>query len=98
FAHTKEPNAEEVVEAVRAAGKQGVLAAAVISAKEIANLGLHLVPTPGGTPHARVNAIHYEARVPFLRTLILRLRGIRAHEYYNEYLSSKLCASARVLD
>src|SRR5437867_4398118 len=64
FAHTKEPNAEEVVEAVRAAGKQGILAAAVISAKEIANLGLHLVPTPGGTPHARVNAIHYEARVP----------------------------------
>ena len=98
FAHRAEPNAEEVISAVRAAGKQGFLAAAAISAQQIAALGLRVLQTKGGTPDARVNAIHYEARLSFLRKLFLRLRGIRHHEYYNEHLSPKLCAVARVLD
>jgi hypothetical protein len=98
FAHTDQPNAAEVIEAVRAAGKQGVLGAAVIPTREIAALGLSLVQTKGGTLNAEVNAVHYEARLPFLQSLLLRLRGIRVHEYYNERLSDKLCAIARVLD
>lgn len=98
FAKATQPSFEEVIEAVRAAGKLGVLAAAVIPAKKIASLGLILVRTPGGTLHPGVNAIHYEARLPFLKRLLLRLRGIRIHEYFNEYLSQKLHASARVLD
>jgi hypothetical protein len=98
FAHTEHPSVAEVIEAVRAAGKQGVLGAAVIPAQEIAALGLSLVQTKGGTLHAGVNAIHYETRMPLLQSLLLRLRGIRVHDYYNEHLSQKLFASARVLD
>jgi hypothetical protein len=88
----------DVIEAVRAAGKQGVLGAAVIPAREIVALGLRLVQTKGRTLHAGVNAIHYEARLPFLQSLLIRLRGIPVDEYYNEHLSQKLFAIARVLD
>jgi hypothetical protein len=97
-AHRAEPNAREVIDAVRAAGKQGFLAAAVIPAQQIASLGLRLLQTQGGTLAPRVNAIHYEARVPFLRKLFLRLWGIRHHDYFNDYLSPKLWALARVLE
>jgi hypothetical protein len=98
FAHAEQPNVSDVLEAVRSIGKQGVLVAAVIPEQTIVALGLKLVQTRGGTLHAGVNAIHYEARLPFLKRLILRLRGIRVHEYFNEYLSQQLCAIARVLD
>jgi hypothetical protein len=98
FAHGTKPNPVEVVEAVRAAGKQGDLAVAIISVKELCALGLSLVQTPGGTPVSEVNATHYEARLSFLRKLFLRLRGLSVHDYFNDHLSPRLCALAHVLD
>lgn len=98
FAHVREPGAREVIEAVRAVGRQGALAAAVLPARGMRSLGLRLVHTKGGTLHVGVNAIHYEARLAFVRRLFLRLRGIPLHEYYNENISPKLFAIARLLD
>ena len=98
FAYQVKPNPLEVIEAVRAAGKQGDLAVAIISGRQLHALGLTLVRTPGGTPEAEVNATHYEARLSFLRRLVLRLRGFSGHDYFNDHLSLKLCALARVLD
>jgi hypothetical protein len=98
FACVEHPSPAEVIQAVRAMGKRGELAAAVITAQEIRALGQILVQTRGGTSQAEVNDIHYEVRVPWLRRLFLRLRGIRLHDYYNEHLSPELCRLARVLD
>src|SRR5437660_338969 len=71
FARQESPSPSQVLEAVRAAGKKGDLKAAAIAAQEIRNLGLTLVQTRGGTPLVEVNAIHYEARLPWLRRLFL---------------------------
>jgi hypothetical protein len=98
FAHLDHPSSTEVVEAVRAAGKRGDLGAAVIPMREILALGLTVAQTRGGTPVAGINAIHYEARVPFWRRMLLCLTGTRLHDYFNEHLSERLCAVARVLD
>jgi hypothetical protein len=98
FALTVQPGAAEVIEAVRAAGKQGELAAASIPAERLRALGLRLVQTPGGTPVAEVNAIHYEARLPLLKRLLLRLLGSRLQEYFNEQISPQLCAVTRLLE
>jgi hypothetical protein len=98
FAHRSHPSPEDVVVAVRAAGKQGDLAAAVIATRQLRALGLTLTPSAGGTPSAEVNAIHYEARIPWWRRLLLRVGGNRPHEYFNEHVSPKLCASANVLE
>ncbi|HXG10096.1 MAG TPA: hypothetical protein VNK04_09935 [Gemmataceae bacterium] len=98
FARTAHPSPDEVREAVRAAGKRGELAVAVLSVEQIGSLGLVLVQTPGGTPSPEVNAIHYEACLRWFRRLLLRLRGIGIHDYFNQELSPKLCEAARVLD
>jgi hypothetical protein len=59
FALVDEPGPDEILDAVRAAGKQGELALAVLSTAEIRALGLVLVRTPGGTPVEAVNRIHF---------------------------------------
>jgi hypothetical protein len=96
FAKVDQPSAAEVIDAVRAAGKQGDLAAAIIEVQEIRALGLNLVQTPGGTPVSKVNAIHWEARLPFLRQLLLWLRGRRPVEFFNDYFSRELYEIARL--
>jgi urease accessory protein UreF len=58
FARVKEPSPQEVLDAVRSAGKQGELAVAVIAATAVRELGLSIVATRGGTPSEAVNAIH----------------------------------------
>ncbi len=98
FARLEEPSPAEVVEAVRMMGKRGNLLAAAIAAKQIRALGLTIVSTKGGTASAEVNAIHFEARLPSLRRLFLRLRGKPPHEYFNESFSQRLCEIARVLE
>jgi hypothetical protein len=98
FAQRSRPGPAEVIEAVRAVGKRGDLRAAGLPKRELLGLGLTLVQTRGGTPVAEVNAIHYEARLPFWRRLLLRLSGIQLHDYFNEHLSERLCAIARVMD
>jgi hypothetical protein len=90
--------AQEIIETVRAAGKQGELAVALIDADAIRSLGLILVRTRGATSSERINDLHIEARLPFLRKLLLFLRGIRHYDYFNEELSAKLCALARLLN
>lgn len=98
FAHQEQPGPSQVIEAVRAAGKKGDLKAAVVPAEDIRKLGLTLVRTRGGTPSDEVNAIHYEARLPWLHELMLRLRGVRPVDYFNERLAPSLCAAARLTD
>jgi hypothetical protein len=97
FAQLQHPDTTAVIEAVRAAGKQGDLAAAVLEARELQALGLVIIHAPGGTPVAEVNAIHFEARLPRLRGLFLWLRGKRLHEFFNERFSERVCGIARLL-
>ncbi len=98
FAHLPQPTPADVIEAVRAAGKQGELAVALLPADAIRALGLRLVKTKGGTPVAEVNAIHYEARVPFWRRPFAWLRGMRTHDYFNRHFSTRLCDIAELLE
>ncbi len=97
FARADHPAPAEVLEAVRSVGKQGELAIAVIDASVFLALGLRLVNTPGGTGVVAVDDLHCEARIPWLRRLLLRLRGIPPHEDFNERCSAALCAAARLL-
>lgn len=98
FACLDDPSPADVVRAVQAVGKQGELGAAVIPAHAIHALGLTLVQTPGGTSVAEVDAVHFEARLPFLRGVFLRLRGLRIPEYFNDRFSQKLFEAARLRD
>src|SRR5207249_3667228 len=75
FRRVGQPGPVEVVAAVRAAGKQGDLAAAAISAEAIRALGLVLVSSPGGTAEPEVNRLHAEARLSFWSALWTRLGG-----------------------
>src|SRR5438067_12874556 len=75
FRRVESPGPEDVMAAVRAAGKQGELAAAVIPAGLLRELGLVVVATEGGTPVPEINRIHVEARLPWWRSLMLRLQG-----------------------
>src|SRR5215218_148378 len=67
FRTTAEVSPDAIVAAVRAAGKQGELGTAEIPASVFRDLGLRLVPTPGGTPDASVNACHVEAHPSWWR-------------------------------
>jgi hypothetical protein len=96
FARVPQPGPDEVIAAVRAAGKQGDLVAATISRRVLPELGLMIVPTPGGTPVPDVNGLHAEARLPRWRALLLRLVGRRTDEYFNDRFSERLLAAARV--
>src|SRR5436309_868275 len=73
FALVDDPGPNAVIEAVRAAGKQGDLAAAVFEIADLRRLGLVIVRTNGGTLDPAVNAIHMEARLPRWREWLLRL-------------------------
>src|SRR5436190_10298631 len=75
FARVERPSPAEIVTAVREAGKQGDLAAAIIPAAVIRDLGLTVLGTRGGTSVPAVNALHVEARPPFWRSLLVRLSG-----------------------
>jgi len=90
FEQKAQPSVPEVVEAVRLAGKQGELQASTLAAKDIQGLGLRLVKTRGGTPVPRVNAIHYEARVPISLRVRLIFRRVSVSEHFNQTYSQKL--------
>ena len=62
FARAATPSPADIIAAVRAAGKQGELAAAAISAQLLRELGLTVVATPGGTPVPEVNRVHAETK------------------------------------
>jgi len=97
FAHVVAPSPTEVIRAVRGAGKQGHLAAVVVTERELHSLGLVLISTPGGTPVPEVNAVHYEARLPWWRRLVLWLRGRQPIDFFNEHAAPRLADQARVI-
>ena len=96
FQTTEYVDSETLVAAVRAAGKQGDLAVAEIPRDVIYRLGLVLVPTPGGTSDAAVNALHVEARPSWWRRLVLRFRRDAIHDWFNEHITPELAATARL--
>src|SRR5438309_4654838 len=82
FEHVADPSSDEVVAAVRLAGKQGDLTAVAIPEQTLRQLGLRIVRTAGGTPVPAVNAVHYEARLSIWRRVVLALRGVPVHDYF----------------
>jgi len=98
FANKENPSPTEAIEAVRMMGKRGVLIAVLLKKRDITNLGLTIAQTSGGTENEKVNGIHFEARLPYLKRFWLRLWGIPPHEYFNQFCSQKLFRLARVLE
>ena len=96
FEYRDDPGPARLIRAVREAGKQGDLATALIPVRLLRELGLVVVPTPGGTPDAEVNTLHREARVKWTVRLWLWLRRGPVHEYFNERFAAPLCESARL--
>lgn len=90
------PGPDAILEAVRAAGKQGELAIAELPMSVLRNLDLRIVLTPGGTPSSEVNAIHIEARLRRLLRVWLWLRRIEVATYFNERFAAQLAESATV--
>ena len=98
FRSADETGPEAIVAAVRAAGKQGELAVVEIPVSLFRGLKLRLVPTTGGTPDPAVNALHIEARPSWWRRLVLRIRGVPVHEWYNESITPVLAAAAKFVE
>lgn len=98
FRSTDETGPEAILAAVRAAGKQGDLAIAEIPLVVFGRLGLQLVPTPGGTQDPAVNVLHVEARLPWWQRLVLRIRRLPFHEWFNKNITPELVATAKLLE
>jgi hypothetical protein len=98
FARAAQPDPEIIREAVRDAGKRGELGVAILPAAELRALSLVVVQTPGGTPSPDVNRLHCEARLPWLRRLWLRVRVRNPTKYFNDQLSPRIDALARLLE
>lgn len=97
FRTADQPNPEAIIAAVRAAGKQGELGVAEIPVSLFRQLGLRLIPTPGGTPNPAVNALHVEARPSWWRRLVLRFRRLSVYEWFNERITPELAAVAKLV-
>lgn len=98
FRAPDDASCEAILNAVRAAGKQGELALAEIPASTFHALGLKLVPTPGGTPDADVNALHYEARPTRWRQFVLWLRRKPLHDWFNETVTPHIATAAKLTE
>jgi hypothetical protein len=85
-----------MVMAVKAAGKGGKLAAAVLRTEDINALGLRLIKTPGGTPDPWVNTFHFETRLEFLREVSFSFRAEARRQFFNSIHSPQLLALARI--
>ncbi len=87
---------DAIVAAVRAAGKQGELGVAEIPLSVLHDLGLRLERTRGGTPDPAVNACHVEARPSWWRRVVLRVRRVAPHEWFNDRVAPDLARAARL--
>ena len=96
--HSTSPSSRAVIEAVRAAGKQGELGVAEIPVRVIRALDLRIVPTPGGTPDPAVNALHVEVRLPGWRRLALWVRRRSVADYFNERITPVLAEAAKPIE
>lgn len=83
-----------VIDAVRAAGKTGELAAAALTGQDVDALGLELVPTPGATPDDRVNHLHVEARLSVATAALARRLGQEPWEFFNQQIAGEIVARA----
>ena len=97
FACATDEQVRLVVDAVRAAGKSGRLAAAALTEQDIGALGLVLVYTPGATPDARANVLHVEARLSQPSAELARRLGQEPWEFFNQQVAGALRARARVV-
>ena len=86
------PNA--ILDAVRAAGKQGELILVDIPVATIRRLGLVLASTPGGTPDPAVNRLHVEARFSWWKRVWLHLRRKPTRTTFNDTIATVLAAEA----
>lgn len=98
FRHVDSPGPDAIIDAVRSAGKHGVLAIAEIPVSVFRELGLHIVQTPGDTPSEVVNAIHVEARIGFWLRVRLWLRRVELTDYFNDHMTPRIASVARLLD
>jgi hypothetical protein len=98
FRTADKPAPEPIIAAVRAAGKQGELGVAVIPVGVFRRLGLRLVRTLGGTPDPAVNVLHVEARPSRWRRLVLWVRRVSVHEWFNQRITPELAAAAKLLE
>ncbi len=98
FRQVQRPDSTAIIEAVLAAGKRGELTVVEIPVAAIRELGLRIVPTPGGTTDPAVNAIHVEVRPSRWQWLSLRLRGRKVHDWFNEAITPHLAVSARFVE
>ena len=98
FRKAASPDSDAIIEAVRAAGKQGDLSVVEIPLAVVMQLGLRLVSTIGGTPDPALNALHVEARPSRWRRLLLRLNGVAVHEWFNQHATSILADAARLIE
>jgi hypothetical protein len=98
FAVAPRPAPQDIIEAVREMGKSGDLRAAEISGLDLKKMGLDLIKTLGNTGIPEINAIHYEARIPWYRLFFLWFRGWRKRDYFNSVLSPEICSRAKILE
>ena len=98
FRSAEQTGPEAILAAVRAAGKQGELTVVEIPVSVFRGLRLRLIRTPGRTPDPDVNALHIEARPSWWRRLVLRVRGMPMHEWFNECITPVLAAAAKFID
>ena len=98
FRKAEQPGVEAIIAAVRAAGKQGDLGAAEIPVSVFRQLGLRLVPTPGGTREPAVDALHVEARLSCRWRLGLWFRRVAISDWFNENITPKLAAAAKLVE
>ena len=97
FACETEQEVRRVVEAVRAAGKKGELAAAALTEHDLEALGLERVPLPGGTPDERVNELHVEVRLSVSTAETARRLSQEPWEFFNQQMSGAIHARARII-
>lgn len=98
FLSADQTGPEEILAAVCAAGEQGDLGIVEIPVSVFTELRLRLIRTPGGTPNPAVNALHIEAQPTRWRRLVLRVRGVPVHEWFNVYITPKLAAAATFVE
>lgn len=96
FASVEYPSSDDVLDAVRSAGKQGELAVAVIQASDLKALGLTCIRCPGATPNPEINAIHYEIRPSLVWRLSCWIRGRSVHDSFNEQFSERILELAKL--
>jgi hypothetical protein len=97
FACQTDGDVRLVVEAVRAAGKTGRLAAAALTEDDLEALGLELVQVLGATPDPRANELHVEARLSQPTAEVARRLGQEPWEFFNQQLGGAIHARARVI-